>query len=298
MCLKKHVFSTIRKRTNTLKEKEKEKEKERKKKAMNRLKALDIECTEWLHQHIGLNKNKYIARAPYYLGLLPYELYVLPGMFVAIATMFYYETFHPVQFHLLPHWFAFSISLYLKHNISRIRPGCINPRGKGSLIDPHHCEGSTKYQSFPSGHTIIAFALATSLTMYLQDSSTQTSDKVFMGIPFGTPSIQTFTVLCAYFVASMISIHRVSYGYHHVSDVMVGAVMGSAIGYTSHVISNKMRNVSSGSGSGGGTGSNTDDNKKNAKVWGSIRVAGMILAFLAVLHFFVYKFHKLSALQH
>lgn len=252
---------------------------------MDSLLKTDVFLTEWIHKNIGMNKNPVISKMPYYLGLLPYELYVLPGMFVAIFAMFYYKTFHPVQFHLLPHWFAFSISLYIKHNVHRTRPGCAHPKTMGHLIDPNHCLGKTKFESFPSGHTIIAFTLATTLHMYLTDPTYEKKDKSFLGIDFSNDTIKNITIGFAYLVAIMISIHRVSYGYHHVSDVLVGAIMGYAIGFTSYSITNLARGVQLA-------------DKTEEQIWFYIRIFGCIASVLAILHFFVFKFHKLSMLQH
>ena len=81
---------------------------------------LDFKITKWIHENVGLNKNPLISKAPYYLGLLPYELYVIPGMFIAIFTMFYDKSFNPIQFHLLPPRFwiliPFSCAFLIKSN--------------------------------------------------------------------------------------------------------------------------------------------------------------------------------------
>lgn len=244
---------------------------------------VDFQATKWVYENIGRNKNKYIAKMPYYLGLLPYELYVLPGMFIAIFVMFFSKTFHPVQFHLLPHWFSFSMALYIKHNFSRIRPGCTGDLNR--LIDPKHCHGSTMYQSFPSGHTIIAVTLATTLYMYLFDPTVANEDKNFLGIPFYDDVVKTITVSFGFLVAFMISLHRVSYGYHHVGDVLIGALLGYCIGYGSYTVSNTMRVPAA-------SADHTD------AIWSAVRGLALVLSVAAFLHFFIFKFHKLSAIQH
>lgn len=247
--------------------------------------SADQILTKWIYNNIGLNSSPLISKAPYYLGLLPYELYVLPGMFVAVITMFYNQSFHPVQFHLLPHWFAFSVGLYLKTHLSRMRPGCSDKLNMNRLLDPGHCQGKTKFQSFPSGHTMIAFALATSLMLYLQDDSYDESEKKFIGIDFAQPVVKKITISIAYFVAFFISVHRISYGYHHVGDVIAGAILGSMIGYTSHTISNTARDIYV--------------SKESEKIiWNIIRVIGSSLAVLGLVYFFTHEFKRLSALQH
>ena len=247
---------------------------------------VDFKITKWIHENIGLNKNPLISKAPYFLGLLPYELYVIPGMFIAIFTMFYDKSFNPIQFHLLPHWFAFSVATYMKHNIDRVRPGCLKGKGLDKLIDPKHCLGGTMHQSFPSGHTIIAVALATTLYMYLSDSTKSNEDKTFLGIPFYDPTIKLAVVSFGFFVAAMTALHRVSFGYHHFSDVCLGALLGYAIGYSIYSLTNICKAV------------DVKEKEDGTKEWHIIQVAGMALSSVALLHFFMYKFSDLSEIQH
>jgi undecaprenyl-diphosphatase len=61
--------------------------------------------------------------------------------------------------------------------------------------------------SFPSGHTITAFAIAVSLGLYY-------------------PALLVGLVFCALSVAAS----RVILGLHYLSDVLVGIVIGAAIG--------------------------------------------------------------------
>ena len=251
-------------------------------KVLKTLNAFDKKATLWIHRKIGKNSHPTISNMPYYLGLLPYELYVLPGMFIAILVMLYYQSFHPVQFHLLPHWFAFSLASYIKMEISRKRPGCSDKR-MSSRIRPNHCKGSTAFKSFPSGHTIIAFSLATSLQMYLNDPTYPETTKVFLGIPFG--KYRHWTITVGYLVAVMISLHRISYGYHYISDVIVGAVLGVMVGFASYTICNVPRTIYL-----------TDNPKK--REWLVIRVVLSIIFVFALVHFFLYKFSDLSSLKH
>jgi len=256
-------------------------------------------------------------------GLIPYELYVIPGMFIAMITMLAYDTFDPVQLHLLPHWFAYSMGQYIKTHVKQKRPGCeldndgsvaatkkleeklkkkldesstrtINRPDKsgqvfntmvqnvrrlfgkgqilgtnesedqstfekffeenskfvqkyrkkqGSKISENHCEGKTAVQSFPSGHTLIAFALATSLIMFLLDPLVQEKEKTFMWIPFYKKEVRIATISLAVFVAGMTSLHRVLHDYHSWVDVVAGAIIGSSIGFISYHICNRVRGL-------------------------------------------------------
>ena len=78
---------------------------------MNILKIIDnidYKITAWIHYNIGLNKNSFLRNLPYYFGLLPYEIYVLPGMFIALFSTYWEKSHTPLQFHLLPHLNHFS----------------------------------------------------------------------------------------------------------------------------------------------------------------------------------------------
>jgi undecaprenyl-diphosphatase len=67
--------------------------------------------------------------------------------------------------------------------------------------------------SFPSGHSIVAFAVTTPLSLSFPD---YTLVLVFCGVS--------------------VSISRVVLGLHFLSDVIAGSVMGAAIGYTSYTL--------------------------------------------------------------
>jgi undecaprenyl-diphosphatase len=86
----------------------------------------------------------------------------------------------------------------LKRVIGRERPS--EPHCWASLLPPDRF-------SFPSGHTITAFAIAFSLGLYY-------------------PALLVGLVFCALSVASS----RVILGLHYLSDVLVGIVIGTAVG--------------------------------------------------------------------
>ena len=70
--------------------------------------------------------NGFTRNLVYYGGLLPYELYVLPGYFVSMLLAVWLEEVAPVRFHILPHLLSFSVFLSLKHNRNEFKP----PNGK------------------------------------------------------------------------------------------------------------------------------------------------------------------------
>jgi undecaprenyl-diphosphatase len=90
--------------------------------------------------------------------------------------------------------------LWLKRRIGRRRPCAIQPHCWADLLPPDQF-------SFPSGHTITAFAVCMSIGHYY-------------------PSLAAGLWFCAISVA----VSRVLLGMHFVSDVVAGAVLGGALG--------------------------------------------------------------------
>ena len=94
----------------------------------------------------------------------------------------------------------------IKRTTGRRRPCEIAPHCWATLLPPDQF-------SFPSGHTISAFAAA---------------------IPFGLfyPAILPFLLFCAFSIAAS----RIVLGMHFLSDVVVGAGLGVALGYTACIL--------------------------------------------------------------
>jgi undecaprenyl-diphosphatase len=88
---------------------------------------------------------------------------------------------------------------WLKKRIGRTRPCAVEPVCWHSLLPPDQF-------SFPSGHSITAFAVAVTLGSYYSDLA---------------PGLM--------FCAASIAISRVVLGMHFVSDVVAGAILGGAL---------------------------------------------------------------------
>ena len=100
------------------------------------------------------------------------------------------------------------MSLYsiLKKTTRRTRP---------CLIEPHvwsHMPPPDQY-SFPSGHTIAAFANAISVGLFY-------------------PTMLPALLLCA----ALVGTSRIMLGMHFLSDVVVGALIGTSLGYGAFVL--------------------------------------------------------------
>jgi undecaprenyl-diphosphatase len=92
--------------------------------------------------------------------------------------------------------------LWLKRFTGRRRPCAIEPHCWATLLPPDQF-------SFPSGHTITAFAMAVPLALFY-------------------PSLLAGLLFCALSIA----VSRILLGMHFLSDVIVGAILGSALGYS------------------------------------------------------------------
>lgn len=184
-----------------------------------------------------INYNEFTKQIPFWLGLVPYEIYVIPFMYLAILQVLWFDSPNDVQLHLLPHWFAYSLFGMLKGKTKIQRPGCEYTKElKG--IDPSHCEGSNRYKSFPSGHTGIAFSLTTTIFMELNLSKTP----YFFEIPITKKWAKQLIKGISGFICLMVPIHRISGGYHSLLDVTVGAILGIIIGVTSWLAMNYYKN--------------------------------------------------------
>jgi len=108
------------------------------------MEKIDLFITRQIYNTIN---GSIFEKLPHFLGLIPYELYVIPGMYLAILQVIWLGTPDPIQFHLLPHWFAYSIFQFLKKLIKRKRPGCFH-KDMSKFIEKGHCEHGHEYQSF------------------------------------------------------------------------------------------------------------------------------------------------------
>src|SRR5580700_7438801 len=99
-----------------------------------------------------------------------------------------------------------TLFLKLKRSFGRKRPCTLEPHCWATLLPPDQF-------SFPSGHTITAFAMAVSLGMFY-------------------PPMLPGLLFCALSVA----LSRILLGMHFLSDVVAGGVLGAILGYTSAIL--------------------------------------------------------------
>jgi undecaprenyl-diphosphatase len=96
--------------------------------------------------------------------------------------------------------------LWMKRFTGRRRPCALVPHCWATLLPPDQF-------SFPSGHTITAFAVSTPLMLFYPD--------LMLGLLF---------------CAASVALSRILLGMHFLSDVIVGAILGCALGYASFVL--------------------------------------------------------------
>lgn len=100
-----------------------------------------------------------------------------------------------------------AIGLALKYSINRTRPYVKYPFIQNVVTEPD--------PSFPSGHTYIAFSLATSMTLAYP--------KWYVYVP-------------AYAWASTVAFARLDLGVHYPSDVLCGMILGIGCAYINNLI--------------------------------------------------------------
>ncbi len=117
---------------------------------------------------------------------------------------------------------SYAVRTVLKNTISRERPYML-----AGNTDPYPSDTSEKNQSFPSGHTLMAFSSA---------AFTQT---VF-SLKYPDAPYKTAVTATTWALAATTAILRVASGNHFVTDVLGGAAIGSALGFAGPYLSHLM----------------------------------------------------------
>src|SRR5437870_759767 len=97
-----------------------------------------------------------------------------------------------------------ALFLMLKRTFGRQRPCALEPHCWATLLPPDQF-------SFPSGHSMTAFAVAVTLSLFY-------------------PSLEAPLLFCAFSIA----LSRILLGMHYLSDVVAGSSLGAVIGYVVH----------------------------------------------------------------
>jgi undecaprenyl-diphosphatase len=109
------------------------------------------------------------------------------------------DRFHAVAVAVIAVFSGIAIFLTLKRAAHRRRPSCFEPHCWATLLPPDQF-------SFPSGHTITAFAVAITLSHFY-------------------PELAFALIFCALSVAAS----RILLGMHFLSDVVAGAAIGALL---------------------------------------------------------------------
>ncbi len=124
------------------------------------------------------------------------------GMAVALLLFGGEGRFAAVAASTIAAFCGISVFLFLKRFANRRRPCAIEPHCWSTLLPPDQF-------SFPSGHTVTAFAIAVPLMI-------------------AYPNLAAGVFFCALSIA----VSRVILGMHFLSDVLAGALIGSLLGFT------------------------------------------------------------------
>ncbi|MEA4859124.1 hypothetical protein SDC9_59293 [bioreactor metagenome] len=115
---------------------------------------------------------------------------------------------------------AYATRSVLKHTIERARPYV------GEIVD-RPSDTSEDYESFPSGHALMAFSAA---------AYTQTLQALWYPDSAAMKAVSYATWGLAATTAAL----RVFSGNHHLGDVLAGAAIGSAIGFLGPYLTNRL----------------------------------------------------------
>lgn len=176
---------------------------------------------------VDLCNNDLIQNIIRFGGIYPFEVYVIPGMYISIILLILTGSPGPLQFHLLPHFFAYIYASKIKMAVTRPRPGCYFK--DIDITEPGHCKGTKHIQSWPSGHTCVVYALLSALLMELYYSEKPTVFEI--NIKNKTNRNIIAAIGCC--IAILTSLHRVSEGFHSVFDVISGIFIGISLGFIS-----------------------------------------------------------------
>jgi membrane-associated phospholipid phosphatase len=114
---------------------------------------------------------------------------------------------------------AYGVTLGLKHTVKRERPFLTYP---DDIVNKSGIDWSDSY-SFPSGHSTMAFATATALSLEYP---------------------KWYVIVPSYAYAGTIAYSRMHLGVHYPSDVLTGAIIGSGCAVLSHYVNKKLQSNS------------------------------------------------------
>jgi membrane-associated phospholipid phosphatase len=114
---------------------------------------------------------------------------------------------------------AYGVTLGLKHTVKRERPFLTYP---DDIVNKSGIDWSDSY-SFPSGHSTMAFATATALSLEYP---------------------KWYVIVPSYAYAGTVAYSRMHLGVHYPSDVLTGAIIGSGCAVLSHYVNKKLQSNS------------------------------------------------------
>eukprot|EP01028_Stygiella_incarcerata_P014282 TRINITY_DN92_c0_g1_i3.p1 TRINITY_DN92_c0_g1~~TRINITY_DN92_c0_g1_i3.p1 ORF type:complete len:276 (-),score=36.64 TRINITY_DN92_c0_g1_i3:159-986(-) len=149
--------------------------------------------------------------------------FLLPAVFFILSYFFLFQSVHDLHNAVLGLFtsvcLAEVITDFTKLGAGRLRPDFLDRLDHGSST---RLEGR---KSFPSGHATMAFASMMFVSLYLMGKMRVMSSTRRRSPLFAEAIVPLFPLILAFFVA----ISRVVDYRHHFSDILAGAVIGSAV---------------------------------------------------------------------
>lgn len=151
-------------------------------------------------------------------GIMPYNILTNPITFILIIiTTLYAKRPRLLTLYIVPYILTLLIVVPIKYVTKRVRPGCNKTLNIPLKSDPTYykfiCRSDESFLSFPSGHTTLITAILTAFAFNIN-----------------TP---LFTAI-AFIVIIFTALQRMSFGYHYLTDTIIGLIIGIIIGYVSY----------------------------------------------------------------
>lgn len=163
------------------------------------------------------------------LGIIPYIIIINPlTMLTLFVITILQKDYRMMSLYFMPYLLSYVIVSPIKNITKRLRPACDRTVPVKQIIDPVFsaplCKSEQRYLSFPSGHTTLITAILSAFIFNMNSSDNEKYTK--------TTKIVLTAISCL--IILFTALQRMSYGYHFLSDTVIGFLIGIVIGYVTY----------------------------------------------------------------